>query len=446
MASAAGPFFEQPLPADVETERVCLGAVLRDAKPVGKSGVPLTYWQLEEVFGKEGAPLYLEPHRRIWKGMVTLAERQTPIDPVNLRLVLTERGDWEAIGGAVYLAKLLDGSIRLENVGHYAEQIAAKARTRAIILATSETQAEAFEGVSSPDELLAHARARLDRVAESIPERVDTSAAAALARLDAKLADPDRRRGVLTGFSRYDQLTFGHHGGDLVYVAADTSIGKTALTLRWMLHAAQNRRRGVIFTLEMPADDIVARVISSEWCIDLQRLRHGRFFKDEYERFAEARAVVRDLPLDIVEAGGWTVEKIRAEIFRLANKYGDLGVLLVDYIGLVRPSRSIGRRTDELAQVSRDLKALALEFDVPVIVPVQLTREAGKEDRDPEIHDLADSASQERDADTVVAIARRRDRDVGDLVVTKQRNGPSGFAARVSVRFWREYARYEEVA
>lgn len=442
---AADSTLERPLPQNLEAERSVLGAVLLDNHALNAAMENL---RTEDFF--------LEQHRRVFQRMVELIENQQAIDLVTLSDELHRRGELEASGGAAYLASLVDGIPKVANVEHYARIVKEKALLRNLIHATHGIQQRAFEAEEGADTILDNAESSIFAVAEDrmrvglvpmkeiVQKNVD--------RLERIFREGKSITGVSTGYGELDRLTSGLQPSELLILAARPSQGKTALALNLAENMAVRAGHPVaIFSLEMSKESLLQRMLASVAEVDAHKFRTGHLGRDDWKRMADALGKLASAPLWIDDAGAVTVAEIGAKARRLKREKG-LALLIVDYLQLISARGRFGNRNEEVSSITRGLKALAKELQVPVLVLSQLTRAPERDERRPQLADLRESGAIEQDADVVMFIYRPNffkpgatpeERDQAELLLAKQRNGPTD---RIKFVFLSRHTRFEEAA
>jgi replicative DNA helicase len=436
---------ERPLPNNLDAERSVLGAILLDNHALNTAVETL---RPEDFF--------LDQHRRVFNQMISLAETQQAIDLITLTEELHRRGDLEAAGGAPYLAALADGMPRVSNVEHYARIVKEKAMLRNLIHTTHSIQQRAFEGEDGADTILDNAESSIfaiaeDRVKEGlvpIKEIVNKN----FERLEKIFREGKSITGVSTGYVELDKLTSGFQASELLILAARPSQGKTALALNLAENIAIRAGLPVaIFSLEMSKESLLQRLIASVAQIDAHKFRTGHLSREDWRRMTEALGNISSSPVWIDDAGSISVLEIGAKARRLKRDKG-LSLLIVDYLQLITARGRFGNRQEEVASISRGLKGLAKELQIPVLVLSQLTRAPERDERGPQLSDLRESGAIEQDADVVMFIYRPHffkagatpeEREETELRIAKQRNGPTD---NVKFVFRSRLTRFEEAA
>jgi replicative DNA helicase len=389
--------------------------------------------------------------------MVALSERSQPIDLVTLKEELERAGELDEVGGPAYIAALLDGVPRTTNVEYYARIVKEKSTLRHLIYSANKILANAYEADQDADLILDEAESAIFSVADDriksgfIPMRdlVKDS----FPKIEQLFEHKSFITGISTGFAEIDKMTRGFQRGDLIIVAARPSMGKTSLVLNIAQHVANNNRVAGFFSLEMSKEQLFMRMLASEAKIDNYRLMSGQIGQKEYGNITHALETLSDAHLYIDDTAGAGVLEMRAKARRLQAEHG-LDLLAVDYIQLMTGRGRFENRTLELASISRSLKGLAKELNVPIVVLSQLSRAPeARSDRRPQLADLRESGALEQDADVVILIFREEmykqstepaETDgIAELIVAKQRNGPTGV---VKLAFLRQQTRFANLA
>ncbi|HWP43339.1 MAG TPA: replicative DNA helicase [Blastocatellia bacterium] len=440
--SSGDPFFEKGLPSNIEAERSILGAILLDNTVCN---------QAIELLRRED--FFLDSHRRIFEKMVALTERASPIDLVTLTDELRRAAEFEQVGGATYIASLIDGVPRTDNIEPYAKIVKEKAMLRRLITASNQIIARAFEQDDDADVIIDQAEQMIFQIAEDRVRQgfqyIGDVAHRRLEQIEQMAGRPEMITGVPTGFTDFDQMTSGLQRQDLIIIAARPSMGKTAIALNMAQYAAKNGSTVGIFSLEMSAEQLVSRLLCSEARVDAHRLRTGYLNREEWARLADALRRLCETKVYIDDTPGIGVLEMRAKSRRLKAEHG-LDLLIIDYLQLMSGRGRVESRQQEVSQISRDLKTLAKELDVPVMALSQLSRAPEtRSDHRPQLSDLRESGSIEQDADVVCFIYREEvynqseeNRGVAELIVSKQRNGPTG---TVQMAFLKEFTRFENM-
>src|ERR1700680_4632462 len=412
---------EKPLPSNLDAERSVLGAILLDNNALNPA---VEHLRPEDFF--------MEQHRRVFTQMIALGESQQAIDLVTLTEELHRRGDLEASGGAPYLAALADGMPRVSNVEHYARSVKEKAILRNLTHATHNIQQRAFEGQDGADAILDNAESSIFQLAEDrirvgllpIKDIVRDN----FERLKKIFREGKSITGIPTGYIELDKLTSGLQPSELLILAARPSQGKTALALNLAENIAIRAGQPVaVFSLEMSKESLLQRLVASVAQIDAHKFRTGHLSREDWRRMTEALGTISSSPIWVDDAGSISVLEIGAKARRLKRDKG-LSLLIVDYLQLITARGRFGNRQEEVASISRSLKGLAKELQIPVLVLSQLTRAPERDERGPQLSDLRESGAIEQDA---------------DVKIPKHRNGPP---ESVKFVFRSRLTRFEEAA
>jgi replicative DNA helicase len=442
-------FAGRQTPWSNEAEQAVLGAMLLDQDAALKAAELLD----DTMFYREG-------HRLLFRSMLALTERGDVIDPVTLRDELVRRGDLDRAGGMEYLGTLIDVVPTAANVEYHAKIVRDKAVLRRLIEAATSIIQDAYEGRATSSEVLDNAEHRVFQVAQIRRSeefiRLKELIWPTMERIEQLHGSQGALTGVPSGFTDLDGLTAGFQRGDLVIVAARPSMGKTALALNVVQHSAIEHNVGVaVFSLEMSKEQLVQRLLCSEGLVDAQRLRRGQLRDDDYPKLARAAGLLGTAPIWIDDSAMLTPLAMRSKARRLKAEH-DVGLVVVDYLQMMQGPMDSESRQQEISFISRSLKALAKELDVPVVALSQLSRapeQRGGEHRRPQLSDLRESGAIEQDADVVCFIYRQEFYDgqfdpktnesiegIAELIVGKQRNGPTG---TVKLFFKKEYTRFD---
>src|SRR5258707_5379008 len=439
---------ERTLPHNLEAERSVLGAILlhNDAFNLAAEVV-------------DSHDFFRDAHRRIFDKMVKLAERGDAIDLVTLKEELGRSGELDEVGGPAYISALIDGVPRSTNVEHYARIIKEKATLRQLIFSANKILATAYAGEDEADLILDQAEHAIfaiadDKVREGFVSLRDL-AQGSLDTIEKLHSRKELITGVPTGFTDLDEMTSGLQPSDLVIIAARPSMGKTSLVLNMAQHVGTKTDLSVgIFSLEMSKEQLFLRMLTGEARIDAHRLRGGFLGERDWGRLSQAIGTLSEAKIFIDDTASIGVLEMSAKCRRLGSEHR-LAMGMVEYIQLMQGRGRFENRTLELASISRSLKGLAKELNVPVVVLSQLSRAPeSRADHRPQLSDLRESGALEQDADVVVFIYREDlyadksqpqtdNQGVAELIIGKQRNGPTGI---VKLAFIREYTRFENLA
>ncbi len=440
--------FERGLPANVDAERFVLGSILLNQD---------TYFQVAGAVEPED--FSLEKHRRIFARMKDLYDRGEKIDRVTLANELMKQGQLESVDGFSYLISLDEGLPALSNLDSYIRIVKDKATLRKLIFSAQKVIDRCLIGEEEPDEILAGAEESLLKLGEARSGEKLESPATVIGKFPGGVnafLDPSQRvSGLGTGFAKFDEMTGGLHGGELLILAARPSMGKTALALNIAQHVAthpQMRKPVAVFSLEMSSASLLTRLLCSAARVDQHKFRAGYLNADERRKLQVALADLTESPLFLDDTAGVNLMDIHSKLRRLQAEHG-LSLVVIDYLQLMSSRGRSENRNQEVSAISRGLKLMAKDLNVPFLVLSQLSRAAETRigDHKPQLSDLRDSGSIEQDADLVAFIFReevyKRDREdlrgLADLIVAKQRNGPIG---NVPLRFLGQFTRFENRA
>jgi replicative DNA helicase len=388
------------------------------------------------------ADFYVPAHRDIFAVCVELYRRGQPVDLVTVDTALMDSGKLEGAGGAAYVAELAENTVSGANAAYHAAIVRDKAMQRALISACSEIITSSFEAGRDVDGLLNESARMVMRIAERTTGKIFRSTRGILDEVFLKLTERINRHEVLTGvtsgYSRLDEITAGLQPSDLIVVAARPSMGKTAFALNMAMRAAiQENVPVAVFSLEMSTEQLVMRMLCSWGRVDLAHLRQGWLGDEEWVNLHRAADILGKAPIYIDDTPGLTPLELQARSRRLKAEAG-LGLIVVDYLQLMRAGRRIDSREQEISEISRSLKALAKEHHVPVVALSQLNRKVEERgDKRPLLSDLRESGAIEQDADVIMFIYRDEVYDkrpdnprkgTAEIIVGKQRNGPTGVA------------------
>ncbi len=433
---------ERTLPHNIDAEKSILGAILVNNE---------NYYRVLENLKPED--FYLDAHRVIYRKMVELIEKSKAIDLITVQEELVRSSQLEAAGGITYLAGLLDGIPHLIHIEHYIEFIREKALLRQMVNAANKIMAECFDQAEPAEEILDRAEQSLFDLSEKRMRSgfvsVKDMELPATKLLEKLYTEREMITGIASGFRDVDRLTSGLQPGDLVILAARPSMGKTALCLNIAQHVALDKALPVgMFSLEMSKEQLLMRMLCAEARVDAHKVRTGYLGKEDFRKLIDALGRTTQAPMYIDDSSTLTVMEMRAKCRRLKAERG-LSLVIVDYLQLMSGYGRVENRTQEISGISRGLKALAKELNVPVVALSQLSRapEQRQGDHKPQLSDLRESGSIEQDADLVMFIYREEvykpsDENAGlaELIIAKQRNGPTGI---VKLAFLREFTRFE---
>ena len=437
---------ERALPQALEVERAVLGAMLIDNMAINR---------VVEVLGDETA-FYHTPHRKVYAAIQKLSERGEPVDQVTLTEELVRKGQLDDVGGAILIAELASEMATAANAEYHAQIVLEKAQRRRLIAAATQTLTESYEETEDVRELIDRAEQRVFQIAEG---ELGKGVIPLESALDEVYEAIDRARehggaltGVPTGYTDLDEITAGLQSSDMIILASRPSMGKTALTLCMARNAAVKGTPVLYFSLEMATGQLAQRLLCAEARVDSHRLRTGKLSDDEWNRLANWTGKLIEAPIYIDDTPAISVMELRAKARRAKSEY-NIGLIIVDYLQLMTTTENYSSREQEIASISRSLKALAKELNIPLIACAQLSRAVeSRTDKRPQLADLRESGSIEQDADVVMFLFRPEVYGIVDeegnsqegraeIILGKQRNGPIG---SVFLVFRAEYLRFEE--
>jgi replicative DNA helicase len=434
-------------PANLEAEQSVLGAILVRPEVLDE----VTDLLVAEDF-------YKEAHGRIYKTMLDLYGKNDPMDLVTVCALLKERSQLEGVGGAVFLAGLSEEVGFAVNAPYYAKLVRQKAMLRRLLDATQEIAGACLAPVDDAEVFIDQAESKIFLIKESreiqAAYSLDDLVPEEVSRIEKIFERKREVLGIPSGFVDLDRLTSGWQNGDLIILAARPSHGKTALSLNMAYHAARHSQvPTVFFSMEQPKEQLVQRLLASVGQINASRLRAARMESQEWERFYQVDDKLRGVPIQIIDKPALTSLEIRSQARRLKSKQG-IGLVVVDYLQLARDPKAKSRE-QEVGGISRSLKALAKELNLPVIALCQLNREVEKRpNRRPVLSDLRESGSIELDADLVLFIYRdelyredSKDKGIAEVRLAKHRNGPTGLvnlAYRKEFMLFQNYVQKDE--
>ena len=447
MADAALIPGERTAPQNLEAERSVLGAILIDNDH---------FESVVQLVAPED--FFRFAHQRIFEAMIELSNRREPIDLVTLRDQIARKGSLDEVGGPAYISGLSDGVPRTTNAEYYARIVKEKSNLRLMIHAATKILNNAYEGEEEVPKLLENAESLIFSIADRQLRRGFVSMSQLVHEAFPKIEKLFEHKRLITGtpsgFADLDEMTRGFQPGDMIIVAARPSMGKTSLVLNIAQHVALEPQFVVaFFSLEMSNDSLFFRMLSSESQIDSHRLATGALGEKDYSRISRALETFNSMKLFIDDTPGMGVLEMRAKCRRLASEQKRLDLVVIDYIQLMSARGRFENRTLELGAISRALKGLAKELNVPVVVLSQLSRAPeSRSDHRPQLSDLRESGALEQDADVVIMIYRddvynknptEEQKGVAELIIAKQRNGPTG---TVELAFLREQTRFVNLA
>ncbi|WP_139990870.1 MULTISPECIES: replicative DNA helicase [Paenibacillus] len=436
--------FDRVPPQNLEAEQAVIGAILLQAEALITA--------MERVRSED---FYSGPHRQIYEAMVEIAENNQPVDLVTLTAHLQDQHLLEEIGGVSYLAKLANSVPTAANVDYYAQIVEEKSMLRRLIRTATNIVSDGYANSEDVGVLLGDAEKKILEISNRRSGSGFISIRDVLMEVFEKVEqlyqDKGGTTGIPSGFTDLDRMTAGFQRSDLIIVAARPSVGKTAFALNVAQNVGVRARETVaIFSLEMSAAQLVQRMICAEANVDAQRMRTGHLEGDDWEKLTMAIGSLSEAQIFIDDTPGITVAEIRAKCRRLKKEKG-LGMIMIDYLQLISGRGKAGEnRQQEVSEISRTLKQIARELEVPVIALSQLSRGVEqRQDKRPMMSDLRESGSIEQDADIVSFLYRddyydkeSEKKDIIEIIIAKQRNGPVG---TVELVFLKKYNKFVSI-
>ncbi len=417
---------DKTVPNNVEAEEAVLGAFLIDPEAIYKV---LSFLKADDF--------YLQKHRWIYESVIRVHERREPVDFITLTTELEQQGHLEAVGGGAYISQLISAvpsAISVESYGRLVEQTSVRRR---LLEAAGDIARFAYDEKLPVDQVVDHSEKALFGVSQKRSTRDLQPIQEIVPRYYDYIENLYEHRGELmgvpSGFRDLDRVLGGFQRSDLLILAARPGVGKTSLMLTFALQAAEKRKVVALFSLEMSAEQLVQRLVSQVSGIDAQRLRLGQLKDEEWPAFAEAIGHLSELPIYIDDTPSITVLQLRTKCRRLASERG-LDMIFLDYLQLMDSDTRSDNRVQEVSYISRSMKGLAREIDVPLMTASQLSRAVEqRQDKHPVLSDLRESGSLEQDADIVMFIYRdelynenTESPNIADLMIAKHRSGPTG--------------------
>ena len=445
--------FERSLPNSSEAERAILGAVLLDNGVISQA--------IEQLRPDD---FYVPSHRRIFVGMIALFERGAEINPILIGEELKKENALESVGGISFITNLTYGLPHSTNIMHYAKVVRGKSMLRQLIKSANKITQEALAEEDEPEIILDHAEHAIFQLADERIRQGFTHVKPIAEQLLEKIQEMEGRAAVLTGlttgFKDLNKMTSGFQKADLIILAARPSMGKTSFALMLAQQAAVQADAVVgVFSLEMSKESLVMRLLCSQSNVDASRFRNGFLSRSEWAQIAKALGILADTKIFLDDTPGLSVLEMRAKSRRLAAEQKRLDLIIVDYLQLMTGSaKRFESRQQEVSQISRELKGLAKELNVPLVALSQLSRAPeSRSDHRPQLADLRESGALEQDADLVAFIFREEvymspeeraalpegHQNVSELIIAKQRNGPTG---TVKLRFTPSSMRFDDLS
>ena len=427
---ADAPYSEdiaRAMPCHLKSERSVLGSMLKNRDAVLKA--------IERLLPED---FYDPANREIYSAMLSLSAASSAIDLTTLDAELNRRGKLDSVGGPEYLLELYQGVLSTVNIDHYIKIVDDKSTLRKLIAAAETILKDCYADESETQDILDGA----EKVIYNITRRKGGEELQAIQpvlirtfeKIEQLYQNHGRIEGVPTGYSELDDILTGLHGGEMVLVAGRPAMGKTSIGMNFVENAAiRAGKKAAVFSLEMPAEQLAMRMLCTEARVNMQSVRRGNIQDDEWERLCDALVSIGPASIHIDCTPGITVPEMRSKARRLQLEHG-LDVIMVDYLSLMSATGKTGSRQEEVSQISRSLKSLALELGVPIIALQQLSRApTGRANHRPQLSDIRESGAIEQDADVVMFIHREEyydpdtaDKGIAELIIAKQRNGSLG--------------------
>ena len=411
----------------LESERGVLGAMLRSRDAA-----------LLAIESLKPSDFYDPANREIFDAMQVIVTASRPIDLVTLDEELTRRGRLEAVGGAAYLVELSRSVPSAVNARAYIQIVDEKATLRRLVAACEQITQDCHAGEKEPQAILEEAEKRIyditmrkggEELTHIQPVLIKT-----FERIEQLVKNHGKVDGVESGYAELDELLTGFHPGEMILVAGRPAMGKTSIGMNFIENAAiRTGKRAAVFSLEMPAEQLAMRMLCTEARVDMQRVRRGQISDEEWGKLSDAIISIGPSAIYVDATPGISVSQIRSKARRLQLEHG-LDIIMIDYLSLMSGVGSFGSRQEEVAQISRGLKSLAVELHVPIIALQQLSRApAGRSNHRPLLSDIRESGAIEQDADVVMFIHREdyyepdtAEKNIAELIIAKQRNGSLG--------------------
>ncbi len=431
-------------PQNIDAEKSVLGSLLIDEEAIGTA-----IEMLDETW------FYEQSHRQIFRAILALYGERKNVDLITLSDKLKSDGILEQVGGISYLSFLIDLVPSAANVEHYANIVKEKGVLRRLIKNATNIIAESYESTGNIDEVVDNAERLIFEVADlkqrSQSVHIKDLVRQSIEKLDFLYQRKQHVTGIPTGFEKFDHMTSGLQNSDLIIIAGRPSMGKSALAISMAEYVGIEQKKGVgVFSLEMSKEQLVQRMLCSQARVDAHKVRSGFLAPADWPKLTSAAGRLSESKIFIDDTPAISVLELRAKARRLKANQG-IELIILDYLQLMRSTVQSESRQQEISEISRSLKALARELNVPVIALSQLSRAVeSRQDHKPQLSDLRESGAIEQDADLVVLLMREEyynpteeNKGVADVMIAKQRNGPVG---TVKLAFIKEYMRFENLA
>lgn len=426
--SPPAEFLKVP-PHSIEAEQAVLGGLML-----------ANHDQVWDMISLTPESFYRREHQLIFKAMMSLVANRQPLDVITVSEYLKKSSEITEVGGLAYIGELANNTPSAANIGAYAEIVHERSILRELVsIGTEMTDLALKPDGRSSKEILDQAEQKVFHIAErgskeSGPEDIKKILARSISQIEARSKDQSAITGIATGFRDFDKLTTGLHAGELIVVAGRPSMGKTSFAMNIAEYAAIKSQKSVlVFSMEMSGEDLAVRMLSSIGRVDQNKLRTGQMADADWARVSSAVVTLNNAQLFIDESPGLSPIDVRSRARRVARE-SDLGLIVVDYLQLIRMASHSENRTAEISEISRSLKSLAKELKVPVIALSQLNRSLEQRpNKRPIMSDLRESGAIEQDADLIVFIYRDEvyhddspDKGTAEIIISKHRNGPIG--------------------
>ncbi len=431
-------------PHSADAEAAVLGAILRRGDAIHN---------VADIIKADD--FYLPTHQLIFSAFIDLLNKKQPIDALTVAENLISHGQLDEAGGSIYLAELLDAVVSAANAEHYAEIVRERSLQRSLINTCADIIGKSYDA-ADVEELLDESEASILSLSDKAGDKSFSDANQLVSQLlddfAERMNNPDLITGVTTGYQKLDEMTAGMQNSDLIILAARPSVGKTAFALNMALRAALHQNTPVaVFSLEMSKEQLMTRLISIHARVELKRLRSAQLNDEDWAALHTRLDTLRYAPIYIDDSSALSTLELRSRVRRLHSQKG-IGLVVIDYLQLMRSSRWQESREQEISDISRNLKGLAKELNIPVVALAQLNRKVEERgDKRPVLSDLRESGAIEQDADVIMflyrdAVYNKRDdnprKNVAEVIIGKQRNGPTGL---VELAYVSEYTAFEEL-
>lgn len=457
----SGNISELPYADDRDVARIKMSPHSPEAEQSVLGGLLLSADGWDAVAEAVSANDFYRPsHRLIFRQIAILAEAGNPVDVITVADKLTANGELDAAGGLAYLAELAGNTPSASNIRAYAQVVRERSSLRSLIEVAQDIAESGFnpEGRSSTD-LIDEAERLIMQISEQGPksggpQEVNPLLQSALGRIEELFNSGGDITGLTTGYTDLDGMTSGLQPSDLIIVAGRPSMGKTSFAMNLVETAVLSQEKPIlVFSMEMPAESLIIRMLSSLGRIDQTRIRNGKLEQEDWPKLSAAITKLKDVPLYIDDTAALTPTEVRSRARKVAREFGEgeLGMIMLDYMQLMQVAGTSEGRTAEISEISRSMKAIAKEFKCPVVALSQLNRALeGRPNKRPVNSDLRESGAIEQDADVIMFIYRDEvynedspDKGVAEIIIGKQRNGPIGTCR---LAFIGEFTRFENLA